>query len=115
MRNFRSLVTVVVCRDSDADGVAEATDELVEQASVSLTVTGPGVNQTFAGATGAGKKTRGVFSTGWMRDLADGTYTEEVTSLAHDTFTWNPALDPMGNDTDLDGDNLPDRAYTIPR
>ena len=115
MRNFRSLVTVVMRRDSDTDGVAEATDELVEQASVSLTFTGPGVNRTFAGTTGKSKRNTGIFSTDWMQDLADGTYAAEVTSLAHDTFTWNQAPDPMGNDTDLDGDNLPDQPYTIPR
>lgn len=77
-----------------------------------MTVTGPGVNQTFAGTTGKGKRNTGIFSTDWMQDLAN---TAEVTSLAHDTFTWNQALDPTGNDTDLDGDNLPDQGYTIPR
>jgi hypothetical protein len=29
-------------------------------------------------------------------------------------LVWNRALDPTGNDTDVDGDNLPDQRHTIP-
>ena len=94
----------------------EDTDELVSgtTVTVTLTLTGPGLDAVFSGDNGTGKKNHGIFRTGWVPDLSDGTYAAEVTSLAHDSFAWNQALDPTGNDTDLDGDNQPDQQHFIP-
>ena len=69
--------------------------------------------EEVTGASGKGKKNQGVFSSEWMGNLADGTYTAEVISLFHDSFSWNQALDPTGNDTDLDGNNRPDQQHSI--
>ena len=78
-----------------------------------LTVKGPGGDQTLSGTTGKGKKNRGIYSTEWMGNLVEGAYIAEVTSLTHDSFGWNQALDPTGNDTDLDADNQPDPPHKI--
>ena len=37
----------------------------------------------------------------------------EVTALSRSGYTWNKLLDPTPNDTDLDGDNLPDQQFTV--
>ncbi len=88
-------VSVVVRRDSDADGVAEESDEPVPNATVTLSLIGPGVDAVNSGDTSNGKKSRGVFSTDWIPDLADGTYTADVTGLTHTGYSWNPDLDRM--------------------
>jgi hypothetical protein len=102
-------IAVVVRRDSDGDGVAESTDELVARASITVVLTGP-VGGTFSGVT----DNSGVYRTTWLADLPDGTYTAEVTSLSHATLAWNRLLDATANDTDVDGDDLPDQQHTIP-
>ena len=107
-------VTVVVRWDSDGDGLAEASDELVAGATVRLILTGPGLNADFSGDTSNGKKNQGVFSTGWLPDLAVGVYAAEVTGLAHADYTWDRALEPTSNVADADGDTLPDRQHNLP-
>ena len=107
-------VTVVVRWDSDGDGLAEASDELVAGATVRLILTGPGLNADFSGDTSNGKKNQGVFSTGWLPDLAVGVYAAEVTGLAHADYTWDRALEPTSNVADADGDTLPDRQHNSP-
>ncbi len=98
-------VLVTIRRDSDANG----TDELVAGASVTVVVTGP-QGGTFSGTTDAA----GVFTTGWLSNLPDATYTAEVTALTHSSFIWNGILDPTANDADSDGDGLPDDSHAIP-
>ena len=112
-KNHSERVKVVVRWDSDGDGVAEASDELVVNATVSLSLTGPGMDKEFSGLTGEGGKNLGIFRTDLVKNLDDGTYTAEVTGLTHATYLWNQTLDPTGNATDLDGDNLPDQQHTI--
>ena len=102
-------ISVTVRRDSDADGVAEATDALVTGADVTVVLSGP-IGGSFSGVTNSS----GVFQTDWIRSVPDGTYVAEVTWLGHASFMWNQDLDPTGNDTDLDGDNLPDQSHTVP-
>jgi hypothetical protein len=92
-------VVVVVRRDSDGDGVAEATDAVVSGATVTLTVVGPGVSATFSGSTDS----NGVFRTTWLSNLNNGAYVADVTSLSHVTYVWDQGLD-----------NLPDQSHTIP-
>ena len=104
---------VYVHRDSDADGVADPSDELVKQATVTVTIAGPGVDLTFTGTTSGGRRNKGVFKTAWIDNLSKGLYTVEVTGLSHSSYTWNQGLDPTANDTDLDADGLPDQEHTI--
>ena len=111
---YSEQVSVVVRRDSNGNGVAEDSDELVPNANVSLTLTGPELNQPFSGATSTGKKNRGVFSTGWLQGLADGSYTAEVTSLTHADWSWDQSRYPNSKVGDTDGDGLPDQQQEIP-
>lgn len=105
-------VNVTIRRDSGADGVVEASDALVAGATVTVQVrnSSGSLLGTFTGATGS----TGVFTTNWLSAVPNGTLTAEVTALSHGTLTWNGALDPTGNDTDVDGDGLPDQQHTIP-
>jgi len=103
-------VAVVVRRDSDADGTAEPTDAPVSGATVMVTVVGSSGTTTLSGTTDS----NGTFRTGWMMNLANGTYTAEATNLTHAAYVWNKELDPTTNDADADGDNLPDQSHTIP-
>ncbi len=64
---------------------------------MSLALNGPGLDELFSGATSSGKKNQGVFSTGWLQDLADGDYTAEVTGLTHADYPWAEGLAPNGN------------------
>ena len=88
--------------------------ELVAAATVVMSLSGPGRAAVFSGDTGTGKKNQGICRTGWVPDLSDGTYSAEVASLRHDTYTWNRSLDPTANDTDSDTDNLPDQQHNNP-
>lgn len=102
-------IRVTVRRDSDGDGAAEATDEAVAGASVTVVLTGP-KSSTLSGTTDS----TGVFTSGWVTKVPDGTYLAEVTALTHSTYVWNKDLDPTTNDTDVDGDNLPDQQHINP-
>jgi hypothetical protein len=103
-------IVVIVRRDSDGDGVAEATDALVSGASVMLTLVGPGLNASFSGSTDS----NGAYRTSWVMNLNTGTYTAEVTNLVHTTYTWDQGLDPTSNDADVNGNNQPDQSHAIP-
>ena len=105
-------IFVTVRRDSDADGVAEGSDAVVAGANVTVEVrnsTGSLVG-TLSGIT----NTAGLFTSSYLMDLPDGTYTVEVVALSHATYVWNGDLDPTANDGDADGDGLPDETHTIP-
>jgi uncharacterized delta-60 repeat protein len=102
-------IAVVIREDSDGDGIPETSDAVVAGASVTVVLTGP-LGGTFTGSTDS----NGLFRTDWMRDVPSGTYTAEVTSLTHSTLTWDQSLDPTANDTDIDGDNLPDQQHSNP-
>jgi thermolysin len=94
------MTTVTIRRDTDADGVAESTDDPVADASVKMTLThdtdGDGVFEcgtdddcwNFGGTTdSAGQVT---FT---LKFAPTGDYEALVTDVTHSTFTWNPALD----------------------
>jgi hypothetical protein len=103
-------VRVTVRRDSDADGVAEETDELVSGVTVTVNVSGP-QGGTFSGIA----RHSGVFTVRWnkLSNLPPGTYTAEVIGLSHETYRWAGYLDPTAADTDSDADWLPDEQLTI--
>ena len=87
-------VMVTIRRDSDADGVSEATDAVVAGETVTVVVGGP-TGGTFSGTTDAA----GVFTSGWLSDVPDGTYTADVTAVTDGTFTWNALLDVEADET----------------
>ncbi|MBI1886390.1 MAG: S8 family serine peptidase [Chloroflexi bacterium] len=109
--NHKERITVVVQRDSDANGLTDSTDAVVAGAGVSLQVRNGG--GTLIASYNGTTDTNGIFRSGWITPGA-GTYIAEVTSLTHATYSWNKSLDPTSLDTDLDGDNLPDQSHTIP-
>jgi VCBS repeat-containing protein len=98
-----------VNRDSNADGIADSLDLAAAGVDIRFQVDGPGLSQLFSGLTDAG----GLFDTGWINEVADGTWTGEVELLPTSPYTWNQELDPNGNDTDLDGDNRPEQTVVI--
>src|SRR5262249_43391098 len=77
--------------------------------TVQLRNAGGAVIGTASGTT----NNKGIFNSGWFLNLTGGTYVAEVTSLSRSGYTWNNLLDPTPNDTDLDGDNLPDQQFTV--
>ena len=105
-------IAVTIRRDSDANLVAEDTDEAASSATVTVELRNLAGDlvASFTGIT----NDEGVFRTDFVKNLADDTYLGEVTILTHATFVWNQALDPTANDTDVDGDNLPDQEHAIP-
>ncbi|MGQ9576782.1 MAG: hypothetical protein ACUVUC_15855 [Thermoguttaceae bacterium] len=102
-------IRVTVRRDSDGNGVPEDTDETVAGASVTVVLTGP-KQSTLSGTTDS----TGVFTSGWVTNVPNGTYLAEVSALTHSMYVWNQGLDPTANDTDVDGDNLPDQEHVNP-
>ena len=111
----RERVSVFIRRDSNANGVADSGDAVVSGASVTVKLyNGPAPSGTaiftFSGTTDS----NGRFRTSRTAALAAGTYRAEVDILTHSTYVWNQALDPTLLDTDLDGNNKPDQAHTIP-
>jgi hypothetical protein len=104
-------ILVTIRNDSDADGVAESGDALVAGANVTVEVrnSSGSLIGTLSGVTDAA----GLFTSSYLTDLPDDSYTAEVVALSHATFIWNGALDPTVNDGDADGDGLPDEQHTI--
>jgi hypothetical protein len=102
-------IVVTIRRDSNASGVAESTDQVVAGASVTVVVSGP-ITRVLSGTTDS----TGAFRTTWLTGLTPGTYVAEVSALGHGTYAWNHALDPTANDTDTDGDGLPEQTHSIP-
>ncbi len=93
--NYHLEVTVTVRWDSDGDGVAEATDDPVSNASVVMTLTyQDGTSWNFSGTTdSAGQVTFKLIK------AQAGTYTAQVTGLTHTTLTWDSTLDADNPDT----------------
>ena len=82
------MTTVTIRRDSDADGTAESTDELVSKARVEMTLSkDTGESWNFAGDTGDDGTV-----TFTLKFAGDGTYTATVTNVTHATYTYNPVL-----------------------
>lgn len=108
--NTSTSISVTVRRDSNTNGLADSNDALVQSAT--LTVELRSSNGNVIGAVSGTTSKQGVFS-GSFSNLANGTYVAEVTVLSHGTYTWSKVLDPTPNDTDLDGDNLPDQQFTV--
>ena len=89
------MTTVTIRRDSDADGTAESTDELVSQTRVEMTLSkDTGESWIFAGDTGDDGTV-----TFTLKFAEDGTYTAKVTNVTHATYTYNPALNVETEDT----------------
>jgi subtilisin family serine protease len=105
------IVVVVRC-DSNTSGTAGVTDAIVSAASVTVALRNSvgALVGTGTGSTDA----NGRFFSGWFSNLANGTYVAEISSLTHLTFVWNQNLDPTANDSDLDGDGMPDQAFPVP-
>ena len=85
-------VVVVVRRDSDADGVTEATDAIVADATVIVEVR-DGNGNLLASDTGFTDR-KGVFKSAWLTSFSGGTYRAEVIQLTRTAMTWQPTLDP---------------------
>jgi hypothetical protein len=99
-------ILVTIRNDSDGDGVAETSDAVVAGASVTVQVQGPnGYSVILSGTTDA----NGVFTSDWLMDLPDGTYTATVTAVSYSDYTWNNLLD-----YDPDGNGIADDTHTIP-
>ena len=94
----------------DADGLAESTDAPVSGASmaVELRDSGGSLVASFNGVTNGD----GTFRTDWITNLANGTYTAEVTALSASGLTWNHNLDVPPDSTDAD--SYPERDHIIP-
>jgi len=104
-------ILVTIRRDSDNDGVAEATDAVVQGATVNVELDGPDpFLRTFSGVTNRS----GVLRSEWFLDVPSGAYVAEVFSLTHPSFSWDRNLDPTANDTDTDADNFPEQRHTNP-
>ena len=105
-------IIVTIRRDSNANGVAEIIDDPAADVSVAVELqdsTG-GLVASLSGTTDS----QGVFRTAFIGNLTNDDYLAEVTALGHNSFVWNKALDPTANDTDTDGDTLPDQQHAIP-
>ena len=89
-RNALLSFTVTVRWDSDGDGVAESTDEVVSDATVYATLTNLDTGDTwsFSDITDAnGQVSFSVFK------APSGQYEAKVTDITHSTYTYNPSLD----------------------
>src|SRR5205085_2498911 len=85
-------ISVTVRRDSVHVGFADATDALVSRAAVTVVLLNS-QGQVVASFSGNTANRTGVFQTGWVQNLANGTYLAEVTGLSHATYIWNRNLD----------------------
>ena len=99
-------VLVTVLQDDDANG-ADAADAPVAGADVTVVLSGPR-GGTYSGTTDAS----GVFTVDWIKNLPDGTYYADVTTLddPSQTLAWNPALD---QEDDSNGNGDPDAELTL--
>jgi uncharacterized repeat protein (TIGR01451 family) len=104
-------VTVVVHSDSNANGVPDSSDSVLKNANVTVQLRNSA--GTIIGTASGTTNKQGIFNSTWFSSLANGVYVAEVTALSATGYTWNKLLDPTPNDTDLDGDNLPDQQFTI--
>jgi thermitase len=91
LRISRLYIDITIKRDSNANGIAEATDEVVPNATVNIILTNQTTGQTWTG-TGAVTASNGV-ATYYLIYPPRGTYVAEVTNLTHATYTWKKALD----------------------
>lgn len=96
--------TVTIRADSDGEGVAESSDDPVNDATVDFTFTydsdGDGTFETSKNYMGT-TDSSGEVSFKW-KHASSGDYKAVVVGLTHDTYSWN---------SDLDADN-PDY-YTL--
>ena len=90
------MVTVTIRRDSDADGVAEDSDELVSQARVEMLLERGSDSWKFAGDTDASGEVTFKLKT----TSPDGDYKATIqdvdgdgVAVSHDIYTYNPNLD----------------------
>jgi PKD repeat protein len=91
--HLKAIVTIQV--DSDGDGVAEDTDDVVSGATVEFTLTHEsGESQSYTGTTDS----NGQVEFQWKR-APSGSYTAEVTGLSHTSYTWDSTLDADNPDT----------------
>jgi hypothetical protein len=90
-RISRLYIDITIKHDSNANGIAEATDGAVANATVVIIVTNQTTGQKWtspAATTGS----NGVV-TYYLNNPPKGSYVAEVTKLTHATYIWNKALD----------------------
>lgn len=87
----RLYINTTVKRDSNANGLAEATDGPAQGVTVNITLINQTTTQTWHGS-GAKTNSSGVASYSLLRPPT-GTYISTVSGLIHSTYTWNKALD----------------------
>ncbi len=87
-RKLDLITTVTIRRDSDADGSAEDTDELVGGATVQMTLARDGVSFDFAGTTNS----EGIAKFTLQRARTNTPYTATVTGVTHSTYNNNNLL-----------------------
>jgi thermitase len=90
-RISRLYIDITIKHDSNANGIAEATDGAVANATVNIIVTNQTTGQTWTG-TGAITGSNGV-ATYYLNNPPKGSYVVEVIKLTHATYIWNKALD----------------------
>ena len=91
LRTSRLYIDITIKHDSNANGIAEATDGAVANATVNIIVTNQTTGQTWTG-TGAITGSNGV-ATYYLNNPPRGSYVVEVIKLTHATYIWNKALD----------------------
>jgi hypothetical protein len=87
-RKLDLITTVTIRRDSDADGSAEDTDELVGSATVQMTLARDGASFDFAGTTNS----EGIAKFTLQRARTNTPYTATVTGVTHSTYNNNNLL-----------------------
>jgi len=83
-------VTVTISSDSNANGLAEEADAEVAAATVGLRLDNQTAGQSWTGEGDTDSNGQVTFK---LNKAPSGTYVAEVTSLTHNTYTWNSALD----------------------
>ena len=104
-------IDVVVRNDSNTDGLPGSSDAVVGGAKVTVqlfTATG-----ALISADSGKTDSSGNFTSNWFKNLAAGTYVAEVLAVEKDEYRWNKSLDATGNDSDLNGNGLPDQQFIV--
>ena len=105
-------IDVVVRNDSNTDGLPGSSDAVVAGAKVTIELfTAAGA---LVGSDSGQTDSSGNFTSDWFKNLAAGTYVAEVLAVEKDGYRWNKSLDATGNDSDLNGNGLPDQQFSIP-
>lgn len=90
-KNTDHRVVLTVRQDSDANGIAESSDDVIAnvQVRVELRDSSGNLVTTLLGTTDS----TGEFRSDWIRGLHPGNYHAQVVDLAFSAFAWDPLLD----------------------